>query len=146
MPRQAFLEAFRGICKFDLAHNQTVIANDNAVRESYIGLGRVGALVLKGMFQEPVIQVRLSAIKAIEHVLAREFFYTAGVTHRAEPDWKNPGSERSFFNLGRGRAGASRAAWNAAQFSAFTEKMRRSASISSALESALSITKSLIER
>ena len=78
--------------------------------------------------------------------LARAFLDAAGFTHRAGPDWKNPGSERSFFSLGKGLVGASRAAWNAAQFSALREKMRRSASISSALESALSITKSLIER
>src|SRR6185312_10067211 len=143
MPRQAFLKAFRSVRKFDLAHNQTVVTNDGAIRESDVGLGRVGALVLKSVFQEPVIQVGLSAIKCIEHMLAREFLDAAGFTHRAGPDWKNPGSERSFFSLGKGRVGASRAAWNAAQFSALREKMRRSASISSALESALSITKSL---
>jgi hypothetical protein len=107
---QTFAKPFRCVGIFQLARCQAVITNHCVVDQADIGLRGTRTLILKGVFDEPAIEVRLAAIECIKNVLTLKLLNAARFTHRSEPEAKNPGSSRRAFSRGNGRVGASSAA------------------------------------
>ncbi len=147
MAGKPLLQALRCVKILNLPDGQAVVPDDSAARPNQ----RRFAPSQRPDFANACLRSQpFSASwpqsKASTEWSRRSFSIERGRGHFAEPASKNPGSSRRACRRGSGRAGASRAAWNSAHFSASKPKTRRSAKVSSARERALSITKSLMER
>lgn len=110
VPRQPFLKTFGSICIFHLTYRQTVVTGNYAVHKADVSLRSTCILILLSIFQKPVVEGRLSAIKSFERMIAPKLLNATYFLQRFVPASKNPGVFRSALSFGKGRTGASRAA------------------------------------
>lgn len=88
-----------GCCNagFYAADGKTVETYDALVTACDIGLGAVGVLIDQGKTLQVDVQSRLFTIKIV-HTIGRNELANGFINSRNQPS--NPGSLRSFFNLG----------------------------------------------
>ena len=145
MSREPFSETLRRAVILDPRDHKRVEPYDLVADQRHVGLGGFGLLVLERVADQQAIQRVLPAIEPIDLMIAAQHFDPRPFDHLRRRS-KTLGFSRSFVRRGFGRAGASSAAWNAAQRSTSRPKRFRSGNVSSARASALSRTNSLTER
>ena len=74
MPWQAFAQPGRRVRVLHLRDDQCVVAHDDVVRESHVGLGRARRLAVQGMANEERVERRLAAIERIDGVSTLQLF------------------------------------------------------------------------
>src|SRR6202789_3279291 len=138
MPRQAFLDPLGSLVMRYGSGRKTVVTEDAQVSCEDIGLYAVRLVVVPCLaYQEP-IQILLTAVEALEQVLAAQLLDRAEFAHS-----RALGVLRSFSRRGRDFDGASSAATKASYCLALSGNSRRSASVSAAADKPLSRMKAL---
>lgn len=110
MPGQALDQAFGCIGIFDLADGETVETGDFVVVKREVGRRRPGLLALKGVALQETVQRRLTAIEALDGVVAAQFLDPQIEAHSGSVGSKTLGSRSNLARRGSGRGGASSAA------------------------------------